>query len=97
MSIPTIPTLAVPRSTCPPILHLVTFTFFLAFVGLFMIGPAVMKLLLRLEGRRRRLTVKNEFRMPCGDALPERARGIAVWSRGEDGINGTDDDIRSWR
>jgi hypothetical protein len=38
----------------------------------------------------------EDYRMRCGDGLPEGARGIAVWSRGEDGLDGTNDDIRSW-
>lgn len=32
----------------------------------------------------------------CGADMPREARGIAVFSSGEDGKPGTDDDIRSW-
>jgi hypothetical protein len=37
----------------------------------------------------------RDYKMRC-DALPAGARGIAVWSRGPDGVNGTADDVRSW-
>jgi hypothetical protein len=36
------------------------------------------------------------LKMMCGSILPPRARGIAVLSMGEDGKEGTDDDIKSW-
>jgi hypothetical protein len=39
----------------------------------------------------------EDYRMHCGGALPDGARGIAVWSLGEDGLDDTDDDIRSWQ
>ncbi len=47
---------------------------------------------------------KSEFNDPfgspyiikCGADLPAGARGIAVYSKGEDGKDGTSDDLRSW-
>jgi hypothetical protein len=34
--------------------------------------------------------------MLCGQNLPPGARGIAVFSNGEDGKPNTSDDIKSW-
>jgi prepilin-type N-terminal cleavage/methylation domain-containing protein len=36
------------------------------------------------------------IKMLCGQSLPPGARGLAVMSSGEDGKDGTDDDIKSW-
>lgn len=36
------------------------------------------------------------FRMMCGAVLPPGAKGLAVMSAGEDGKEGTADDIKSW-
>ena len=36
------------------------------------------------------------LRFGCGPALPQDARGIALWSIGADRKDGTDDDIKSW-
>ncbi|HSS03348.1 MAG TPA: prepilin-type N-terminal cleavage/methylation domain-containing protein [Kofleriaceae bacterium] len=36
------------------------------------------------------------LKMMCGASLPPGARGIAVMSAGEDGKEGTPDDIKSW-
>lgn len=36
------------------------------------------------------------FIIKCGSDLPAGARGIAVMSAGEDGKEGTGDDLRSW-
>jgi hypothetical protein len=36
------------------------------------------------------------LKMICGVSLPPGARGIAVISRGPDGKEGTEDDIKSW-
>ena len=36
------------------------------------------------------------IKMLCGQSLPPGARGIAVASAGEDGKDGTEDDIKSW-
>jgi hypothetical protein len=36
------------------------------------------------------------FKVMCGDQLPAGARGLALLSFGEDGKEGTSDDIRSW-
>jgi general secretion pathway protein G len=36
------------------------------------------------------------LKMMCGASLPPGARGIAVMSSGEDGKEGTADDIKSW-
>jgi hypothetical protein len=36
------------------------------------------------------------IKMLCGTNLPDGARGIAVMSMGEDGKEGTDDDLKSW-
>lgn len=36
------------------------------------------------------------YKMMCGQSLPAGAKGIAVMSAGEDGKEGTSDDIKSW-
>ena len=36
------------------------------------------------------------LKMMCGQTLPPGARGIAVMSSGEDGKEGTADDLKSW-
>jgi general secretion pathway protein G len=36
------------------------------------------------------------IKMLCGSNLPAGARGIAVMSMGEDGKDGTEDDLKSW-
>jgi general secretion pathway protein G len=36
------------------------------------------------------------IKMLCGTNLPAGARGIALISMGEDGKDGTDDDLKSW-
>jgi general secretion pathway protein G len=36
------------------------------------------------------------IKMMCGGNLPAGARGLAVMSMGEDGKEGTDDDLKSW-
>lgn len=38
----------------------------------------------------------NDFKMMCGQNLPAGAKGLAVSSPGEDGKEGTADDIQSW-
>lgn len=38
----------------------------------------------------------NDYKMFCGANLPAGARGFAVLSAGEDGKEGTADDIKSW-
>lgn len=38
----------------------------------------------------------NPYKMYCGSTLPPDARGLAVGSPGEDGKEGTADDIKSW-
>ena len=38
----------------------------------------------------------NDYRMFCGANLPAGAKGLAVMSNGEDGREGTADDIKSW-
>ncbi len=38
----------------------------------------------------------NPYRMYCGQNLPPGAKGLAVTSAGEDGKEGTPDDIKSW-
>jgi general secretion pathway protein G len=38
----------------------------------------------------------QEYKMYCGTALPAGAKGLAVMSNGEDGKEGTSDDIKSW-
>lgn len=39
---------------------------------------------------------KHPLRMLCGADLPAGARGLAVYSLGADGQDGTSDDIKSW-
>lgn len=36
------------------------------------------------------------YKMLCGQSLPPGAKGIAVMSPGEDGKEGTSDDVKSW-
>ncbi len=36
------------------------------------------------------------LKMMCGSTLPAGARGVAVMSAGEDGKEGTADDLKSW-
>jgi len=38
----------------------------------------------------------NPYKLYCGSTLPPDARGLAVSSPGEDGKEGTADDIKSW-
>lgn len=38
----------------------------------------------------------NELIMLCGDNAPEGAMGIAILSKGPDGKQGSEDDIKSW-
>jgi len=38
----------------------------------------------------------NDYQLFCGANLPAGAKGLAVMSNGEDGKNGTADDIKSW-
>ena len=38
----------------------------------------------------------NDYKMLCGSSLPAGAKGLAVMSFGEDGKEGTADDIKSW-
>lgn len=38
----------------------------------------------------------NPYKMLCGASLPPGLRSFAVSSPGEDGKDGTDDDIKSW-
>ena len=38
----------------------------------------------------------GQYRMMCGQNLPAGAKGLAVSSPGEDGKDGTSDDIKSW-
>lgn len=38
----------------------------------------------------------GNYRMMCGPNLPAGARGLAVMSPGEDGKEGTADDVKSW-
>ncbi len=38
----------------------------------------------------------NPFKMLCGQNLPAGAKGLAVMSNGEDGKEGTADDVKSW-
>ena len=38
----------------------------------------------------------NPYVIKCGGDLPGGVRGIAVYSKGEDGRDGTDDDQKSW-
>jgi hypothetical protein len=39
---------------------------------------------------------KHPFRMLCGADLPPGAHGLAVYSLGPDGQDGTADDVKSW-
>ena len=39
---------------------------------------------------------QRPFKMLCGSSLPPGARGIAILSLGEDGVEGTADDVKSW-
>jgi hypothetical protein len=39
----------------------------------------------------------NPYRFFCGQNLPAGAKGLAVMSAGEDGKEGTSDDIKSWK
>ncbi|CAN5661715.1 GspG family T2SS major pseudopilin variant XcpT [soil metagenome] len=38
----------------------------------------------------------NDYKMYCGQNLPNGAKGLAVISNGEDGKEGTTDDVKSW-
>jgi general secretion pathway protein G len=38
----------------------------------------------------------HPFKMLCGSNLPPGAKGIAIYSDGEDGKEGTCDDVQSW-
>lgn len=38
----------------------------------------------------------NDYKMFCGPSLPPGAKGVAVLSFGEDGKEGTADDVKSW-
>jgi general secretion pathway protein G len=38
----------------------------------------------------------SDYKMYCGSSLPAGAKGLAVMSNGEDGKEGTTDDIKSW-
>jgi len=38
----------------------------------------------------------SDYKMYCGSSLPAGAKGLAVMSNGEDGKEGTSDDIKSW-
>jgi general secretion pathway protein G len=38
----------------------------------------------------------NPYKMYCGSSLPPGAKGLAVMSIGEDGKEGTGDDVKSW-
>lgn len=38
----------------------------------------------------------GQFKMLCGQNLPAGAKGMAVMSPGEDGKEGTTDDVKSW-
>ena len=38
----------------------------------------------------------NNYKMMCGQSLPAGAKGLAVMSNGEDGKEGTADDVKSW-
>jgi prepilin-type N-terminal cleavage/methylation domain-containing protein len=39
---------------------------------------------------------QHPIKMMCGSSLPPGAKGLAVMSVGEDGKEGTDDDLKSW-
>src|SRR5262245_13923882 len=38
----------------------------------------------------------GQYKMLCGQNLPAGAKGIAIQSPGEDGKEGTEDDVKSW-
>ena len=38
----------------------------------------------------------HPIKMMCGPSLPPGVRGLAVMSAGEDGKDGTEDDVKSW-
>jgi len=38
----------------------------------------------------------HSYKMFCGANLPPGAKGVAILSLGPDGVEGTDDDIKSW-
>jgi prepilin-type N-terminal cleavage/methylation domain-containing protein len=38
----------------------------------------------------------HPIKMMCGPSLPPGAKGLAVMSSGEDGKDGTEDDLKSW-
>ena len=38
----------------------------------------------------------SNYKMLCGQNLPAGAKGLAVMSNGEDGKEGTGDDVKSW-
>jgi general secretion pathway protein G len=38
----------------------------------------------------------QDYKMYCGSSLPAGAKGLAVMSNGEDGKEGTSDDLKSW-
>ena len=139
MPIATIPTLVVPRCSHNVSRAWIERTFLalvLALVGLFLIGPAVMKCncsskvdvakrILKkyadaaypqwskhhgggcppdLQALNEYINHKGigdpwgqDYRMRCDAGLTDGATTIVVWSTGEDGVDGTDDDIRSWK
>jgi hypothetical protein len=39
---------------------------------------------------------QHPYKMLCGQQLPPGAKGLAVVSAGEDGKDGTGDDVKSW-
>jgi len=39
---------------------------------------------------------QHPYKMLCGQQLPPGAKGLAVMSSGEDGKDGTGDDVKSW-
>ena len=38
----------------------------------------------------------HDYEIACGVPLPDSAKGIAIYSRGPDGVAWTADDVRSW-
>lgn len=38
----------------------------------------------------------NDFIMMCGESAPPAAEGFGILSKGKDGKQGTDDDVKSW-
>lgn len=38
----------------------------------------------------------NDFIMMCGEQAPPAAEGFGILSKGKDGKQGTDDDVKSW-